>query len=41
MMSAFALIDEAHSALAQNSTYAVYASALVLTLSFLGFAAIM
>ena len=37
MMSAFALIDEAHSALAQNSTYAVYASALVLTLAMLAF----
>lgn len=37
MMSAFALIDEANSALAQNSTYAVYASGLVLTLAMLAF----
>lgn len=37
MMSAFALIDEANSALAQNSTYAVYAAGLVLTLAMLAF----
>lgn len=37
MMSAFALIDEANSALAQNSTYAVYAAGLVLTLAMLSF----
>lgn len=36
-MNAFAMIDEAHSALAQNSTTAVYASALVLTLAMLAF----
>ena len=37
MMSAFAFIDEAHSTLAQNSTRAVYAAALVLTLAMLSF----
>lgn len=37
MMSAFAFIDEAQSTLAQNSTRAVYAAALVLTLAMLSF----
>ena len=36
-MNAFAMIDEANSTLAQNSTYAVYASGLVLTLAMLSF----